>query len=127
MMEGRALSRPKINGTTQRPSLQNSATNGVSSANAGKHFPKRIENAPCRRAHIVDVLIVDVCGKHFALGRGMFTISFDVDREIFVMLRIGEAVMFLQSIDLRFPDRWDLALVSIKCGQAFRGRLFAAN
>src|SRR5205823_10225285 len=93
---------------TGADALQISARDGVSSANAREHFPERVENAAHGRADAVDVAIVDVSTQHFTLHGGMLAIGFDVDREIFVMLRIGETVMLFQSIDLRFADRGDL-------------------
>src|SRR5205823_12412207 len=57
----------------------------------------------------------------------MLAIGFDVDAEIFVMLRSSEAVMLFQSVDLRFADRGNLTLVGIKRDQTFRRRCFGAD
>ena len=40
-------------------------------------------------------MLVDVCSKHLSFSGRMFAIRVDVNGEIFVMLRIGEAVMFI--------------------------------
>src|SRR6266404_2494355 len=103
-----------------------SARDGVTAANSGEHFPKRIENALRRRAHLIDVVIVDVAPEQFALDGRMFAVGFDMDAEIFVILRINEAVMLLQPVDLRFTDFWNLALVGVKRGQTFGRRSIAA-
>src|SRR5712691_5879782 len=102
--------------TAGADALQISATNRVPPANAGEHFPERVENAAHRRPHVVDVVIIDVTAEHLALSGRMLAVGFDVDAEIFVMFWIGEAVMLLQSIDLRFADRRDLTLVSVQRG-----------
>src|SRR5207249_3715303 len=52
---------------------------------------------------------------------------FDVHAEILVILRIAESIMLFQSVDLRFTDRWNLTLVSVKRSQCFRGRSLTAN
>src|SRR4029077_5020918 len=104
-----------------------STGDGVAPANAGKHFPKRIEDAAHRCTYVVDVVIVDVRVEHFALSRRMFAVSFSVDAEVTVMFRIGEAVMFLQPVDLRFADRRNLAFVGIKPGETFRSRSIASS
>ena len=106
---------------------KDSARDGVTATNSGEHFPKRVENALRRGAHLVDVVIVDVRTEHCALGGGMFAVGSDVDAEVFVMLRIGEAVMSFQPVDLRFTNRGNLALVGVKRGQTFGGRSFAAD
>src|SRR6266487_4191501 len=106
---------------------KDSARDGVTATNSGEHFPKRVENALRRGAYLVDVVIVDVRTEHCALGGGMFAVGSDVDAEVFVMLRIGEAVMSFQPVDLRFTNRGNLALVGVKRGQTFGGRSFAAD
>jgi hypothetical protein len=72
----------------------------VAAANAGKHLPERVENAIHRFFYRSEIVIVDVRPQHFVLGRGMFAIRFKVDAEVLVMFRIGETVVFFQSIDL---------------------------
>src|ERR1051325_2203488 len=57
----------------------------------------------------------------------MFAVRFDVDAEIFVTFRIGEAVMLLQSIDLRFTYCRDLALIRIERRQTLCRRSVAAD
>ena len=57
----------------------------------------------------------------------MLAVRLDVNGEIFVMLRFGESVVFLESINLRFTNRRDLTLVGIERRETFRGRTFAAN
>ncbi len=57
----------------------------------------------------------------------MFAICFDVNREVFVVLRIREAVVFFEPVDLRFTDRWNLAFVRVERCQTFRSRSVAAN
>src|SRR6266404_177640 len=104
-----------------------SARDGVTAANSGEHFPKRIEDVLRRRAHLIEVAIVDVAPEQFALGGRMFAIGFDVNTEIFVILRIGEAVMSFQPVDLRFTDCWNLALVGVKRGQTFGRRCIATK
>jgi hypothetical protein len=64
-------------------------------------------------------VIVDVRAEHFALGGGMLAVGSDVDREIMIMFRIIESVMFLLSVDLRFADRRNLALVCVERGEPF--------
>ena len=49
----------------------------------------------------------------------MFPVGFDVDGEVAVTLRIVEAIVPNESIDLRFGDRRDLALVGVERGEAF--------
>ena len=44
----------------------------------------------------------------------MFAIGFHVHTEIFVVLGVVETVVLFQAIDLRFGDRWDLALISVE-------------
>jgi hypothetical protein len=72
----------------------------VAPANAGQHFPESVENALHGSFYGFEIVIVDVRGKHFALNGGVFAVGFDVDAEILVNLRIIEAIMFLQSVDL---------------------------
>src|ERR1700736_1076777 len=90
------------------PSL---ARDCVSSANAGEHFPKRVEHAIRRCLDVFEIAVVDIRRKHLALSRGMFAVRFDVDTEVFVMFRIGEAVMLLQPVDLRFTNCGNLTFV----------------
>src|SRR5437588_4674039 len=111
----------QINATLAERPYNNSAGDGVTSANAGKHFPKRVENAPHCRSHAVNVVIVNVRREDFAFDRRMCAIGFDVDTEVFVMFGIGETVMFLQPIDLRFADCGNLTLVSVKNRESLRG------
>src|SRR5437660_9555442 len=85
----------QINATLVERRYNNSAGDGVTPANAGKHFPKRVENAPHCRSHALNVVIVNVRREDFAFGRRMCAIGFDVDTEVFVMFGIGETVMFL--------------------------------
>jgi hypothetical protein len=81
-------------------STPNSTRNSVAPANAGQHFPERIENAIHGSFYGFEIVIVDVRGKHFAFSGGVFAVGFDVDAEILVGVRIIEAVMSLQSVDL---------------------------
>ena len=57
----------------------------------------------------------------------MLAIRLHMDAEVLVMFRISEAVVFLQSVDFRLADRWNLALVSVKNGETFDCRSIAAN
>ena len=108
-------------------STSNSAPDRVTAANAGNHFPERVENAIHGGFYGLEIAIVDGRPEHLTLGGRMFTIGFDVDAEVTVMRGINEAVMFLQPVDLRFTDRWNLTLVGVQRGETFRSRSVAAN
>ena len=70
---------------------------------------------------------VQVTAQHFTLGSGMLAVCSDVDSEILIMLGFGESIMLLQSIDFGFTDRRNLALVRVKCREAFRSRSLPTN
>src|SRR5438128_10598013 len=118
---------PKFRGADSAAPSIKLARDGVTSTNTGEHFPKRVENALRCGAHLVDVVIVDVRTEHCALGGGMCAVGSDVDAEVFVMFRIGEAVMSFQPVDLRFTNRGNLTFVGVERGQTFGGRSFAAD
>src|SRR4029077_15711104 len=103
-----------------------SARDRVSPANAGEHFPERVENAVHGCSYGLEVSLVDVRLEHLALGSRVFPIRFEVNREILVVLRVGESVASLQSVYFRFTDRWNLAFVRVERAQSFRGRSIAA-
>ena len=71
-----------------------SARNRVTTAHAGKHLPKRVENAIHGSSHGFEILIGYVSAQQFSLGGRVFAVSFDVNVEVFVMFGISEAVMF---------------------------------
>jgi hypothetical protein len=71
-----------------------SARNRVTTAHAGKHLPKRVENAIHGRFHGFGILIAYVSAQQFFLGGRVFAVNFDVHAEVFVMFGISEAVMF---------------------------------
>src|SRR3989442_9959520 len=96
-------------------------------AHAGEHFPEGVENTIHRSLNGFEIVIVDVGAEHLTLNGGMFAVGLNMDREITVMLGISEPVMLLESVDLRFTDRRNLTLISVKCGQTFRGRSVGAN
>ena len=96
-------------------------------AHAGEQVPEGVENASHRSLNRFEIVIVDVRGKHVALSGRMFAIGVDMDGEIAIMFRIGEAVMFLQPVDLRFADRGNLTLVCVKRGQTLACRSVTAN
>src|SRR5438309_9883549 len=108
------------NATLVERRYNNSAGDGVTPANAGKHFPKRVENAPHRRSHAVNVVIVNVRREDLAFGRRMCAIGFDVDTEVFVMFGIGETVRFPEPVDLRFAGCWTLTRATVKRRQPLR-------
>src|SRR4030095_862478 len=72
-----------------------SARNRVTAAHAGKHLPKRVENAIHGSSHGFEILIGHVFAQQFFLGGRVFAVSFDVHAEVFVMFGIIDAVMFL--------------------------------
>src|SRR5438105_14725493 len=57
----------------------------------------------------------------------MFSIRLDVNREIFVVLRLGESVVFFEPVNLRLTDGGNLALVRIQRAQSFSRRSLATN
>src|SRR4051812_15438807 len=56
-----------------------SARYRVPAADAGKHFPKRVEDAVDCSRDGGGVVVGHILGKHLALGSGMFAIGFDMD------------------------------------------------
>ena len=50
----------------------------------------------------------------------MLAVRLDVNGEIFVLLRFGESVVFLESFNFRFTNRGDLAFIRVQCAQSFR-------
>src|SRR5271157_669395 len=49
--------------------------------------------------------------------RSVFAVSLDVYSEVLITIRIRKAVILLQSLDLLFRHRWNLALIGIKSAQ----------
>ena len=79
----------------QRDVPTRSARDGVASANAGEHFPKRIENATHRCFYRLEIVVVNMRLKHLSLGRRMFAIRFQMNAEVLVVFGIFETVVFL--------------------------------
>src|SRR2546423_7386840 len=103
------------------------AGDGVTTADAGEHFPKRVQNPGDSSGNRRGVFVSYVFGKHLALGGGMFPVSFDVDTEVFVIARCGEIIVLDQTFDFRFRDGGNLTLVSVESGEAFSRFAFGAN
>ena len=72
-----------------------SARDRVTPADAREHFPERVQNPIHRGSHRIEIAAVDVSVEHFSFDGGMFAIGLEVDAEIFIVLRILKAVMFL--------------------------------
>jgi hypothetical protein len=108
-------------------STRNLARDRVTSADPGKHFQKRVENTIYRSPYSLKALIVDIIAKQLTLGSRMFAVRLDVNTEIGIMLRIVEAIMFLESVDLGFADCRNLTFISIKRGEAFGYRSIPAE
>ena len=73
---------------------------GVAAANAGEHFPKRVENAVNGGSGRRGVIIGDVLIEHRAFGGGVFAVGFDVDTEVLIVTRLGHLVVLDQPFDL---------------------------
>jgi hypothetical protein len=99
----------------------------VTAANARKHLPKGFQNAICCGLYGLKILIVDIVAKHLTLGTRVFPVRLDMNTEIRIMLRIIETLMPLESVDLGFADRWNLALVRVKRRETFGYRPTAAE
>ena len=99
----------------------------MAAADAGEHFPQRIEDAIDRGGSRRRVVVVDVFRKHVAFGRGMLAVGFDVDGEILVIARGGDVVILDQAFVLRFSHGGGLAFVGVKGCEAFGGRAFGAD
>ena len=72
-------------------------------------------------------MLVNVRLEHLSFDSRMFAIRFDVHREILVVVRIAEAVVFLQTVDFRFTDLWNLTFVRVQRRQTFCSRCVVAN
>ena len=72
-------------------------------------------------------MVVDVTAQHFSFNSGVLAVRFDVNAEIFVVLRVSESVVLFESIDLRFADGRNLAFIRVQRSQAFRRRCLATN
>ena len=91
-----------------------------------KTFAKGLPERDLLRPLRLKILIVDIVAKHLTLGSRMFTVRLDMNAEIRIMLRIIETVMPLESVDLGFADRGNLALVRVKRRETFGYRPTAA-
>ena len=98
-----------------------SARNRVTTAHSGKDFPKRVQNAIHGCFDRFKILLVDPFAEEFLLGSRVFAVRVDVHTEIFILLRVSEAVMLFQSINFGFADRRDLTFVCVKRRQSFSG------
>ena len=67
----------------------------MTTAHAGKHLQKRVENAIHGSSHGFEIRIGHVSAQQFFLGGRVLAVSFDVHAEVFVILGISDAVMFL--------------------------------
>ena len=99
----------------------------VTLADAGKQIPERVEHAIDRGFDGRSILVSDVLLQHFTLGGGVFAIGFNVDAEVVVALRIIEAVVFFQTIDLRFRNGRDLAFSGVERTESICGRASGAG
>jgi len=67
----------------------------VTPANTGQHIPQRIERFPDSTAYRGEILLINVRVEHLALSSRVFAVGLYVNGKILIMLRIGNAVVFL--------------------------------
>ena len=96
----------------------------MAAANAGEQLPERVKHLSGGIACALRVLRSHFLREQRALDGGVLAIGFDMHGKVAVIFSSLEAVMFLQSIDLRLRDSWDLAFVGIERSE--RGSGFAA-